>query len=54
MGYDTFHLVHTLWLGVVDLPNNSSEKDWDLQVGGIQLMQDMQGAGGLCTPWSGA
>lgn len=32
MGYDTFHLVQMLWLGVIDLPTNSSEKDWDLQV----------------------
>ena len=32
MGYDTFHLVQMLWLGVIDLPTNSSEKDWGLQV----------------------
>ena len=32
MGYDTFHLVQMLWLGVIDLPINSTEKDWDLQV----------------------
>lgn len=32
MGYDTFHLVQMLWLGVIDMPTNSSEKDWELQV----------------------
>ena len=32
MGYGTFHMLQTLWLGVIDLPTNSSEKDWDLQV----------------------
>ena len=31
MGYSTFHMLQTLWLGVIDLPTNSSEKDWDLQ-----------------------
>lgn len=32
MGWDTFHLVHSLWLSIVDLPNKSPEKDWGLQV----------------------
>ena len=32
MGYDTFHMVQTLWLGVIDQPINSTDKDWELQV----------------------
>lgn len=33
MGWETFHLVQVLWLGIIDLPVNSPEKDWQLQVG---------------------
>ena len=32
MGWDTFHMVHVLWIGLVDLPGKAPEKDWDLQV----------------------
>ena len=32
MGWETFHLVRVLWLGIIDLPVNSPEKDWSLQV----------------------
>ena len=32
MGWETFHMVHTIWLGIIDLPPNSKEKDWELQV----------------------
>ena len=32
MGWETFHLVQLLWLQVIDLPPNSKEKDWELQV----------------------
>ena len=33
MGWETFHLVQVLWLGIIDLPVNAPEKDWQLQVG---------------------
>ena len=32
MGWETFHLVQVLWLGIIDLPLNAPEKDWELQV----------------------
>ena len=32
MGWETFHMVQVLWLGIIDLPVNAPEKDWDLQV----------------------
>ena len=32
MGWETFHMVHVLWIGLVDLPGKAPEKDWDLQV----------------------
>ena len=32
LGWDTFHMVHVLWIGLVDLPGKAPEKDWELQV----------------------
>lgn len=32
MGWETFHMVHVLWIGLVDMPGKAPEKDWDLQV----------------------
>lgn len=32
MGWETFYMVHTLWLSIIDLPPNSIEKDWEMQV----------------------
>ena len=34
MGWETFHLVHSLWLSQLDVPAKSDTKDWALQVGG--------------------
>ena len=33
MGWETFHVVHVLWIGLVDLPGKAPEKDWEMQVG---------------------
>ena len=30
MGWSTFHLVHTLWLGQIDVPARSDTKDWEM------------------------
>ena len=32
MGWETFHMVHVLWIGLVDMPGKAPEKDWDMQV----------------------
>lgn len=32
MGWDTFSIVQKLWLSTIDLPTNSPEKDWPMQV----------------------
>ena len=32
LGWETFHLVHTLWLGLMELPVKAPDKDWDMQV----------------------
>ena len=32
MGWETFHLVETLWHSTLDLPPTSKEKNWELQV----------------------
>lgn len=32
MGWDTFHMVHVLWIGLVDTGGKPAEKDWELQV----------------------
>lgn len=32
MGWDTLHLVQSLWLSTIDLPPSSKEKNWELQV----------------------
>ena len=32
MGWETFHLVHMLWLSQLDVPDRSETKDWELQV----------------------
>lgn len=32
MGWETFHLVQSLWLRMIDLPPKAPEKDWELQV----------------------
>lgn len=31
MGWETFYMVQTLWLNIIDLPCSSKEKDWELQ-----------------------
>lgn len=31
-GWDTFSIVQKLWLSTIDLPTNSPEKDWPMQV----------------------
>ena len=49
MGYSTFHMLQTLWLGVIDLPTNSSEKDWDLQARRMQLLMCARVESGRCT-----
>lgn len=33
LGWETFHMVHVLWIGLVDLPGKAPEKDWEMQVG---------------------
>ena len=30
--WEAFHMVQVLWMGVIDLPVSSAEKDWTLQV----------------------
>ena len=32
LGWETFHMVHTLWLGLMELPVKAPDKDWDMQV----------------------
>ena len=32
LGWETFHMVHVLWIGLVDLPGKAPEKDWEMQV----------------------
>ncbi len=32
MGWDTFAIVQKLWLSTIDLPTNSPDKDWEMQV----------------------
>ena len=32
MSWETFHMVHVLWIGLVDMPGKAPEKDWDMQV----------------------
>lgn len=32
MGWETFHMVHVLWIGLVDMPGKAPEKDWAMQV----------------------
>lgn len=32
MGWDTFHMVHVLWIGMVDTAGKPAERDWGLQV----------------------
>ncbi len=32
MGWETFHLVQTLWMGQIDVPTKSDQKNWELQV----------------------
>lgn len=32
MGWETFHMVHVLWIGMVDTAGKPAEKDWQLQV----------------------
>ena len=32
MGWETFHMVHVLWIGMVDTAGKPAEKDWELQV----------------------
>ncbi|KAK9804992.1 hypothetical protein WJX73_009460 [Symbiochloris irregularis] len=41
MGWETFHLVQVLWLGIIDLPLNSPEKDWELQHAALALMKEL-------------
>ena len=33
LGWETFHMVHVLWIGLIDLPGKAPEKDWEMQVG---------------------
>ena len=33
LGWETFHMVHVLWIGLIDLPGKAPEKDWGMQVG---------------------
>ena len=32
LGWETFHMVHVLWIGLVDMPGKAPEKDWEMQV----------------------
>ena len=36
LGWETFHMVHVLWIGLVDLPGKAPEKDWEMQVGVVK------------------
>lgn len=36
LGWETFHMVHVLWIGLIDLPGKAPEKDWDMQVGVVK------------------
>ncbi|GAX82511.1 hypothetical protein CEUSTIGMA_g9938.t1 [Chlamydomonas eustigma] len=41
MGWDTFHLVHKLWLSQLDVPARSDTKDWNIQHGSMALLKEM-------------
>ena len=32
MGWETFHLVQSVWLTIIDVPAKSNHEKWDLQV----------------------
>ena len=32
MGWETFHMVHVLWIGMVDTAGKPADNDWELQV----------------------
>ena len=36
LGWETFHMVHVLWIGLVDMPGKAPEKDWEMQVWALQ------------------
>ena len=36
LGWETFHMVHVLWVGLIDLPGKAPEKDWEMQVGAVK------------------
>ncbi|KAK9830387.1 hypothetical protein WJX72_011470 [[Myrmecia] bisecta] len=41
MGFETFHMVQVLWLGIIDMPTKSEEKDWELQHASLSLLKEM-------------
>jgi hypothetical protein len=36
MGWETFHMLHVVWMTTVDVPATSADKDWDLEVGSLR------------------
>eukprot|EP00891_Asterochloris_glomerata_P008793 jgi/Astpho2/8793/Aster-05348 len=41
LGWETFHMVHTLWLGLMELPVKAPDKDWDMQHLSLGLLKEM-------------
>ena len=38
MGWETFRMVHILWIGQLDVPAKSDAKDWELQASHVALL----------------
>ncbi|KAL0032107.1 hypothetical protein WJX77_005423 [Trebouxia sp. C0004] len=41
MGWETFQMVHVLWIGLVDMPGKAPEKDWDMQHESLALLKEL-------------
>ncbi|KAL3161372.1 hypothetical protein ABBQ32_010265 [Trebouxia sp. C0010 RCD-2024] len=41
LGWETFHMVHVLWIGLVDLPGKAPEKDWEMQHESLGMLKEM-------------
>ncbi|KAA6419916.1 MAG: hypothetical protein FRX49_10106 [Trebouxia sp. A1-2] len=41
MGWETFHMVHVLWIGLVDMPGKAPEKDWGMQHESLALLKEL-------------
>lgn len=41
MGWETFHMVHVLWIAMAELPAKAADKDWDMQHNTLALLKEM-------------